>query len=188
MKLSVFKRTVGKKGETKQLRRTGKIPANLYGREKEPEAIYVNGEEIGAVLRNMKPGLLPTTVFELTGDNKKFKAIVKEIQYHVATYDVEHIDFVILSDKIPVTVNVPIQVLGMAECVGVKLGGFVRQVIRSLKVTCLPKDIPQEFTVDVRELNIAQSKRLSDISIPAGVKPVGRMNEVAVVVAKRAGA
>ncbi len=55
-------------------------------------------------------------------------------------------------------VNVPIQLVGTADCAGVKLGGFLRQVIRSLKVSCLPKHIPQEFTFDVRDLNIAQSK------------------------------
>src|SRR5579872_3114792 len=177
MKLSVFKRTVGKKGETKQLRRAGKIPANVYGSQTQPEAISIDGDEVKAILRNLKQGQLPTMVFELHQDAKKFKAIIKEIQYHVATYEVEHVDFVLLSDQVPVTVNVPIQVLGTADCVGVKLGGFVRQVIRSLKVTCLPKDIPQEFSLDVRELNIAQSKRLSDIAMPAGVKPLGRMNE-----------
>jgi large subunit ribosomal protein L25 len=69
----------------------------------------------------------------------------------------------------------------------VKGGGFLRQVIRSMKVSCLPKHIPQEFFVDVRELNVAQSKRLADIEIPANVRPMGKLNEVAVIVGKKAG-
>jgi large subunit ribosomal protein L25 len=85
-----------------------------------------------------------------------------------------------------VTVNVPIQILGLADCVGIKLGGFLRQVIRSLKVSCLPKHIPQEFELDVRDLNVGQSKRLSDIAIPGTARPIGRMSEVAVVIAKKA--
>ena len=90
---------------------------------------------------------------------KRARAIVKDIQYNVASYDVEHIDFLLLSDDQIVTVNVPIQILGVAECPGIKLGGTFRQVIRTLKVSCLPKDIPSEFQIDIHDLNIAQSKR-----------------------------
>jgi len=187
MKLSVHKRTTGKKGETNKLRREGKVPAILYGHNEPGTPIYINGEEIQALLRNMKQGLLATTIFELHDGQKHHKAIIKDIQYHVATYAVEHIDFAILSDKVPVTVKVPIQIQGAADCVGVKLGGFLRQVIRTLKVSCLPKDIPQEFTVDVRNLNITQSVRLSEIAVPSSVRPLGRMNEVAVIIGKKAG-
>lgn len=187
MKLAVHKRTTGKKGETNKLRREGNVPGILYGHKEAGIPVYVKGDEIKTILRNMKPGLLATTVFELTEGSHKHKAIVKEIQYHVATYDIEHIDFALVSDKTPVTVNVPVQVVGAGDCVGVKLGGFIRQAVRTLKVSCLPKDIPQEFTLDVRELNIGQSKLLSDIALPPHVRPLGKMSEVAVVVGKKAG-
>lgn len=187
MKLAIYPRKTGKKGITNQLRREGGIPAILYGRNRAGEPIHVKNEEVQTILRNMKSGLLPTTVFELHDGSKKFKAIIKEIQYHVATYAIEHIDFVLLADDVPVTVNVPIQLTGVADCAGVKQGGFLRQTVRTLKVDCLPKHIPQEFTLDVRELNIAQSKRLSDIALPAGVTPKAKMNEVAVVIGKKAG-
>ncbi|HSX25844.1 MAG TPA: 50S ribosomal protein L25 [Chlamydiales bacterium] len=187
MKLSVFKRAVGKKGEINKLRREGNIPGIIYGSKADGETIYVKGEEIQTMLRNLKQGLLPTTIFELHGEKLNRKAIIKEIQYHVATYAVQHIDFALLSDDVPVTINVPIQILGGPESVGVKLGGFVRQAMRTMKVTCLPKYIPQEFIIDVREMDIGHSKRLSDIEMPENVKPLGRMNEVAVVIAKKAG-
>ena len=188
MKLSVHKRTTGTKGETNKLRREGKVPAILYGHNEPGTPVFVSGEEVKAILRNIEPGLLATTVFELDDGHKKHKAIVKEIQYHVVTYAVEHIDFAIVSNEKPVTVNVPIQIQGAADCVGVKLGGFIRQPIRSMKVSCLPKDIPQAFVVDVRELNIAQSVRLSQIEVPPTVRPLARMNEVAVIIGKKAGA
>ncbi|HSX11787.1 MAG TPA: 50S ribosomal protein L25/general stress protein Ctc [Chlamydiales bacterium] len=187
MKLAIHKRTTGKKGETNKLRREGNIPAILYVQNEPGTPVYVKKDEVQAILRNMKPGLLATTVFELNEGDKKHKAIVKDIQYHVATYDVIHIDFALISDKQPVTVNVPIQMTGVADCVGVKLGGFIRQVIRTLKVSCLPKDIPQEFTVDVSKLDITHSKTLADIAIPSTVRPIAKMSEVAVIVGKKAG-
>lgn len=188
MKLAVHKRTTKKKGETNQLRREGNIPAILYGHNEAGVPVHVKAEEVQAILRNMKPGLLATTVFELHEGSKKHKAIIKDVQYHVATYDILHIDFALVSEEKLVTVNVPIQLIGAADCAGVKLGGFIRQPIRTLKVSCLPRHIPQQFAVDVRELGIGQSKRLADIEMPAHVRPLSKMTEVVVLVAKKAGA
>ena len=71
------------------------------------------------------------------------------------------------------------------DCVGIKLGGFLRQVIRSVKVRCLPKNIPQNFELDIRNLKMRQSKRLSDLVMPEGVTPLAATDEVVVVIAKR---
>lgn len=184
MKLTVAKRTSATKSAIKAIRREGNIPAVIYGLGHDVEKITINGSEFQAILRKLPQGQLATSVFEIHLDGKTRKAIVKDVQYNVATYFVEHIDFLLLSSDKPVTVNVPIQILGAADCPGIKLGGTFRQVIRSLKVTCLPKDIPSEFQIDIRELNIAQSKCLSDIAIPSNVRPLAALNQVAVVIAK----
>jgi len=188
MKLEVQKRALGKKGIINLLRREGNIPGIIYNQSGDTTAIHLKAEDFKAVLRNMKPGLLSTTVFELTEGKEKHKAIVKDIQYHVATYDVQHIDFALLSEDKPITLNVPIQLSGVIDCVGVKLGGFLRQVIRSMKVSCLPKHIPEQFVLDVTDLGVAQSRKLSDIQIPANIRPLAKMNEVAVIIGKKAGA
>lgn len=186
MKLTYFSRTTGKKGDVNKLRREGKIPGVLYGHNQPGIPLFIKKEEIEAILRDMRQGSLPTTVFELhDGHNKTHKALIKEIQYHRSSYAIEHIDFNLVTDKAPIQVSVPIQLVGVAECAGVKLGGFVRHVIRHLKVSCLLKDIPQELTLDVRDMQIAQSKRLSDIALPEGIRPLAKMNEVAVVIAKK---
>ncbi len=187
MKLAIHKRAAGKKGENNTLRREGSIPAVLYGRKNEGVAVHVRADEMQAILRNMKPGLLATTVFQLHDGQHVHKAVIKDVQYHVASYDMLHIDFLTLSDDTPVTINVPIRLVGVADCAGVKLGGFLRQVQRTLRVSCLPKHIPSEFTVDVRELNIGSTIRLSEISLPAHVKAVAKLTEVAVIVGKKAG-
>jgi len=186
MKLSVFPRALGKKSEINKIRREGGVPAVLYGRDQSMKSLFVKGDELQAILRKIKSGLLATTFFELHDGENVVKVLVKEIQYHPVTYAIVHLDFLLVDDKALVAVNVPIQVTGVAECAGVKLGGFMRQVIRSLKVECLPKDLPQEFTLDVTQLGLAQSMRLSEIALPAGIKPLAKMNEVAVVIAKKA--
>ena len=185
MKLTVHERKGLKKGDTKNIRREGNIPGVLYGKGKENRNIVINGEELRAILRDLKSGVLSTTIFNVHDGKETYRVIIKDIHYHVANYSILHLDLTMLEDHQPISLNVPIQIVGAAECAGVKLGGFLRQVIRSMKVSCLPKDIPQGFVLDVRELGLTQSKRLSDIELPASVQPLAKMNEIAVVIAKK---
>ncbi len=186
MKLTVSKRNSAKKSEAKKLRREGDIPAVIYSGGKEGEIITVKGNEFQKHLSHIKRGHLPTTVFTLVdGEGTERKAIIKDIQYHVTTYNIMHLDFEELHDDVLVNVKVPIEFLGAAECIGVKLGGVLRQVIRHLRVRCLPKNIPEGFGLDVRTLNMKDTIRLHDIDIPEGVRPMANMDEVVVVVAKR---
>lgn len=184
MELTIYKRTAAK-SDKKKLRLQKDIPAVLYGKGMENENIYVKGSEFDEILRKIKKGSLPTIVFSLKEGKHKHKAIIKDIQYHRTTYNIEHIDFLVLDDKVPVCVNVPIDYTGVNDCPGIKLGGVLRRVIRTLKVRCLPKDIPAEFYIDVSMLGMEESKRLSDIDLPKNVRPLGQMKEVAVAIAKR---
>ena len=185
MKLKVKPRLGEKKSDIKQMRREGAIPAIVYSSKDQPKKISVDAVEFNAVLRGMKPGHLPTTVFTLVDEGSEYRAVVKDLQYDLTTYNVIHIDFGILVDDVPVSVKVPVTCVGIADCVGVKLGGFLRQVVRHVKVECSSKKIPSEFIVDVRDLGIRQSKRLKDLKIPDGVRPLASMDEVLVVIAKR---
>ena len=185
MKLTAKKRAGEVKSETKQMRREGNIPAVFYSPGQTGQLIEVNGVDFDAALRQIKPGHLSTTLFDLDVDGKTEKALVKDIQYDVTSYRVIHLDFVKLDEKVPVKVNVPIEFTGVGDCVGIKLGGALRQIIRKVKVKCLPQDIPANFQLDVRNLKMKQAKRLSDITMPAGVTPVSATDEVVVIIAKR---
>lgn len=186
MKLHVTKRSIEQKKEAKRLRRDGNIPAVVYNRGKESEAITVVGNEFNSNLRKIPKGRLPTSVFSLVGeDGKEKKVVVKDIQYHVISYDVVHLDFEVLNDKEPVTVKVPIECTGVIDCVGVKQGGVLRTVMRHVRVRCLPRDIPDCFYVNVADLEMMGSKRLKHVTIPQTIRLMADLNDVAVIVAKR---
>ncbi len=185
MKLAVKPRLGEKKKDVKDIRREGNIPAIIYFSKGQPEKLIIDGTEFKAVLRGLKPGQLPTTVFTLSDGKKERRAIIKDIQYHLTTYVVSHIDFEELVDDVPVNVKVPVNCVGVMDCMGIKLGGFLRQVVRHVKVQCLPKHIPAEFSVDVKDLGIRQSKRMRDVQLPEGVKPLANAEQVLVVIAKR---
>lgn len=186
MKLQVFNRTAQKKSETKRIQREGNIPAVIYAKGEALDIIAVNGVEFNSLLRQVLPGRLSTSIFTLVDkDGKSRKVIIKEIQYEPTSYRVRHLDFEELFEDSKVNIKIPIEFTGVVDCIGVKLGGVLRQVIRYLRVRCLPKDIPTAFELDVRNLNVAESKRLSDLEIPNTVRPLADLHEVAVVIAKR---
>lgn len=186
MKLEFFRRAAESKGEINAIRRAGNIPAILYMKGQQGDNIVVNNNGFLSLMRSVPQGRLSTAIFELFEEGgKAHRAILKEIQYHPTTYDIIHLDFEELREDVEVNVKVPLEFVGIADCAGVKLGGSPRQVIRRLKVRCLPKHIPSHFTIDVKSLEIGQSKRLKDLDIPNTVRPLNNLNEVAFVVEKR---
>lgn len=185
MKLKMAKRLASKRSANNQIRREGNIPAVLYCRGSSNEVVSIDGVDFSEALRKMPSGRLATTKFTLVDGTKEIPVIVKEIQYHPTTYQVIHLDFEVLSKDVPVNVSIPLEFSGVADCPGIKLGGFLRTVIRQVRVCCLPEKIPSAFVIDVKELSIGQSKRLSAIAMPEGIRPLTSLNEVAVVIAKR---
>jgi large subunit ribosomal protein L25 len=186
MKLTYRNRSAERKSDSKRLRCEGAIPSIIYSRGQHSANVAVNGSEFSGLLRSVKPGHLSTQVFELTDEKGgKKKAILKDIQYDPTTYNVIHLDFEELVPGHKVNVKVPIEWIGVADCVGVKAGGVLRSVIRSLRVSCLPEHIPSVFKLDVRNLGMRESRRLKDLDIPNTVRPLTNLNEVVVVIAKR---
>lgn len=181
MKVTYKKRETEKKREAGRIRRSGGIPAVLYAQGKEAEHIVVEESEIAAVLRQVPEGRLSTTIIDL-GTRK---AIIKDIQYHPTTYKVLHMDLVELHPNVKINVKVPVECVGILDCVGIKQGGTLRRVLRSVKVNCSSKEIPPYFEVDVREMSLGQYKRVKDLNVPKGVKLLGNLEEVAVVIAKK---
>lgn len=185
--IDVSPREKGSKSKVKNIRRLGDIPAVLYNLKNESENIVVKGDQFKAALRSIKNGKLPTTIFWVKYKSERFKTLVKEISYDITSYNILHLDLQKLSDTIPVSVIVPVQYVGEDACSGVKLGGFLRKVNRGVKVKCLPSDIPEEFLLDVTNLNIAEAKKVKDIAMPAKVTPISRAEDVIVIVARRKG-
>lgn len=186
MELHILKRKAEKKSEANRLRREGQIPAVIYHRSKEAETVSVSNDDFSAILRAVKQGHLPTTVFTLISEDKKSrKAILKDIQYNPTNYQVIHLDFEELMENVPVNVKVPVECIGIVDSIGIKLGGVLRQVIRHVRVNCLPKDIPNNFQLDVKEMEMADCKKVKDLNIPNNVRPLVNMNEVVAVIVKR---
>jgi large subunit ribosomal protein L25 len=186
LSLKITKRDTSKKSFAKDIKKRGDIPAVVYADGVEPQAITVSGVEFKQHLDRVTPGHLPTTIFTFDLDGKSVQALIKDIQYNIITYAVEHIDFQLLHADKPINVKVPIQFVGASECPGVKSGGVIRTVIRHFRLRCVsPSAIPNCVQLDVSKLHLKQSVRLSGIVLPEGVTPLVDTKEVAAVIVKR---
>lgn len=186
VEIQISERSAKTKGEAKRLRRDKQIPVCIYSKAGTSNNASIPTVEFEGVLRNLQPGFLPTTVFKLKDSKGKLRtAICKDIQYKPTTYEVLHLDFLELHDNIEVDVKVPIELLGQTDCVGVKAGGFLRALMRHLKVRCKPSKIPTHFEIDIKDLGLNQNKRVSDLVVPSGVEPLSKPDDIVVSVLKK---
>ena len=152
-------RKPGTKNEARRVRREGKIPAVVYGAGKDSLPVSVDPRIVTRIL-NSESG--HNTIFDLTLDGEKTKAMIVDWQYEPIKGRLLHIDLKrIALDKV-LTVSVPIELRGEAE--GVKTqGGILEQMLREVEIECLPADIPSHIELDVSQLTFGKVLRVSDL-------------------------
>ena len=153
--------TVGKKA-TKALRKEGFVPCNLYGEERE------NGKPVAiafAVSFSELRKLIYTPhiyVIRVNLDGVDHTAVMKEIQFHPVTDAPLHVDFFEVNDQKPITIGIPVKLVGLAQ--GVRDGGRMNLSIRKINVTAPYQLIPEHLDVDVTALKIGKSIKVGELS------------------------
>ena len=151
---------------SKKIRRDKGIPAVVYGDLKNSNIVLDANE----VAKQVKDSGFYSNVIKLTLGKETIDVILKDLQRDPRKSNITHMDFFAVDKNKAVIVNVPIMFINEETCVGVKMGGGMISHIQSeLEVSCLPKDIPENITVDIAELEIGHSVHLSEIKMPANV-------------------
>jgi large subunit ribosomal protein L25 len=151
---------------SKKIRRDKGIPAVVYGDIKNSNIVLDANE----VAKQVKDSGFYSNVIKLTLGKDTIDVILKDLQRDPRKSNITHMDFFAVDKNKAVIVNVPIMFINEETCVGVKMGGGMISHIQSeLEVSCLPKDIPENITVDIAELEIGHSVHLSEIKMPANV-------------------
>ncbi|MEH2084709.1 MAG: 50S ribosomal protein L25/general stress protein Ctc [Nostoc sp.] len=167
----------------KALRRSGLIPANLYG-HKGTESISFT-IDAKAVERLLKRASVNNTLIDLniTDAPWRGKTLLRELQIHPAKGTPYHLSFFAVAGHGDTTVEVPLRYVGTA--VGVKQeGGFLDTVITELQVSCAPENIPEIIEIDVSNLQIGDSLRIHELVLPQGVTVLGDTERVVVSVSQ----
>jgi large subunit ribosomal protein L25 len=151
---------------SRRLRREGLIPGVLYGRGKKPHAISVRERELRRVLTG-PAGLHAILDVVVEGQKTSYPSILKDYQQDPLRGRVIHIDLQEVRLDQPIQAQVVIQLVG--EPAGVTEGGVLSQVVREINVEALPMEIPEHLDLDVSQLAIGDTLRLSDLAPRAGV-------------------
>jgi len=160
-------RTDRGKNEARRLRRTGQVPAVLYGGKGETLAVTVNAKQVTSILRSETGH---NTLFQVKLGAKRQSAILKDWQVDPLSGALLHVDLLRVAMDVRMRVKVPVHTFG--EPAGVKQqGGIFETVTREVEIECLPTEIPTEFRVDVSDLLIGKHLRAADLPIdPAKMK------------------
>ena len=157
------KREATGKKASKELRKEGLVPCNLYGEKKGenglPEALAfaIPAAQLRKVVYTPH-----VYVVNLTIDGEAHKAVMKELQFHPTTDALLHIDFFEVNETKPITIGIPVKLTGHAQ--GVRDGGRLSQAVRQLNVTAPYKQIPETLEIDVTNLKLGKAIKVAELN------------------------
>ena len=153
----------------------GMVPAIVYGDEKETINLKLKLNELTKAAENE---LFYTQVLLIKTGDEEEKVVLKELQKDPAKGKFLHADFQRVSRKTKLKVVIPVNFINEDECIGVREdGGVVAKAIREIEIMCLAGNIPESIDVDIESLNLGESIRLTEISLPEGSEIPGLTEE-----------
>ena len=156
------------KGASRRLRRAGKIPAIVYGGDKDPAAIQVDHND---VLRRTEHEAFYSHILTLNLPAGAERVVLKDMQRHPYRPLVLHMDFQRINENEELTMRVPIHFINEENCIGVKQGGgVISHMMSDVEVMCLPRNLPEYVTVDLTNMNVGDTLHLADLAMPEGVR------------------
>ena len=156
------------KGAARATRRLGKVPAVIYGANKDPEPISINPAQLRTALG--QPGFF-ATLFDIDIDGNQQQVLCRDLQVHPVTDVPMHLDFLRVTERTRINLEIQVTFTNEEESPGLKGGGVLNIVRHAVEVVCRAGAIPEEFVADLTGLEVGDSIHISDISLPEGVKP-----------------
>ena len=163
-------KTRGKRN-ARRMRKDGKIPAILYGHGEENVSLSVPAAEFEQTVHQ------GNRLVTLAGGVDE-TAFIRELQWNVWSQHIEHIDFTRVSAGETVEVTLVVELRG--EAPGIKEGGVVEQLVHEISLNCPVTALPEKFSVNINNLNLDESVKLSDIELPKGAEIIGDADAVVV--------
>ncbi|MBA2653662.1 MAG: 50S ribosomal protein L25/general stress protein Ctc [Gammaproteobacteria bacterium] len=157
------------KGSSRRMRRLeNKFPAIIYGGDKNPEMVSLDHNTFVHALEN--EGFY-SHILTLSIGGKKEKVVLKDLHRHPSKPKILHADFLRVSAKTKITMNVPLHFKGEEVSPGVKTqGGIVSHLMSDIEVRCLPGNLPEFIEIDLSGLSIGDAIHLSELKLPKGVE------------------
>jgi large subunit ribosomal protein L25 len=162
-------RELAGKGAARATRRTGRVPAVIYGAKQEATLLSLDPRD---VMKELQKGGWQSHLYEVDVAGRTERCLMREVQFHPVKDNPMHVDFQRLAPGQMIRVKVPVVFLNEENAPGVKEGGVVNVVRRDLEVLSDPDQVPDQFEIDLSTSSIGDSLRWSDVMDQKGTKPV----------------
>ncbi len=167
------------KGAARAVRRTGAIPGVIYGDNKEPVLISLTEKDMKMALG--KRGFFQQ-LCDLDVEGKKNLVLPRDVQLDPVSDRPIHADFLRVTEKTIIRVEVPVTVSNQKESPGLVKGGVLNLVRHEIEVYCPATEIPEEFNVDLKGLDVGSSVHIEDLNLPKNVTPALQGNFTVVTI------
>jgi large subunit ribosomal protein L25 len=164
-KLIAKKRDMRGSSNARRLRKSGSLPGVVYGEGKEAAPVEIETHAFNQLLHHHASDTMITSI---SLEGKEMQVLVKEVQRHPTTGEVIHVDLTKIVAGQAINVDILLDLTG--EAAGVKEGGVLEQVMHSIPVECLPKDLVESIEVDVSEMGIGDTLCVSDLNLGSVLK------------------
>ena len=166
--LNAEKRETKGTGASRRLRRSGKIPAVIYGGTKDVNMVMFEHAPVYHMLENEA---FHTSILTVNYEGSSDQVILRDLQMHPFQQLIVHMDLQRVSATEKIHMSVPLHFIGEEIAPGVKQqGGIVSHLLNELDITCLPHQLPEFLTADVSNLHVGESVHISDLPLPEGVE------------------
>jgi len=156
------------KGTARAARRAGRIPAVIYGDKKDPVAITLDDHTIRMHLG--KPGFM-TTIYDIEVGKDKHRVLARDVQVDPVMDFPIHIDFLRVTQKTKIAVEVPVNFVNEEDSPGLKEGGSLNVVRYTVELLVSAGNIPESIDADVGTMELGDALKISDIKLPDGAQP-----------------
>tara|TARA_Y100000590_G_C15663150_1_gene993461 strand:- start:1017 stop:1769 length:753 start_codon:yes stop_codon:yes gene_type:complete len=175
-------RNIETKGQLNSLRKKGGVPAVIYGGKEKNQNISLSKKEVKILIE--KENFL-SNVISLKIDGKDHSVLPREISYDVVSDEPIHLDFLRIVKGSKISLDIPVKFINSEKSPGLKRGGVLNIVRRTVELRCPTENIPNELVVDLENLDIGSSIKISSIKLPENTNPTiqGRDFVIATVAA-----
>jgi large subunit ribosomal protein L25 len=157
------------KGAARAARREGYVPGVVYGGGKDPVSINIKHN---VLLKSLKAGKFLSTLINLKIDGKDNQVICRGVQRDVVKDLPIHADFLRLSKNSRINLSIPVEFVNEDDCPGLRKGGVLTVVRNEIELKMSAAAIPDHITVDLTGLEIGDTVKISNITLPEGTSPV----------------
>ena len=156
------------KGELNSIRNNGGVPAIIYGGEAQNEKISISKKLLKSLIE--KENFL-SSIVTLNVNGKQQNVLPREIKYHIITDDPIHVDLLRIVKGAKIILEIPVKFINHEKSPGLKRGGVLNIVRRKVELKCPTEKIPTELIVDLENVDIGESFKISSIKLPENVTP-----------------